>query len=336
MCPVCAGKIAQGRCDEVTDVLTKHHEAGGSAFMATFTIPHHAMQSCKELRMVVSGSWRRVKQGAPWKRMKERCGYVGDARALEVTKGNAGWHPHIHALIFFKPGTPDALAKVLGEWMFERWQRAVRKAGYGWCSRAAFTFEKASRDNGAAEYVAKWGAAVELTKATVKQGRKGGRTSFQILADYEAFGRKRDAALFREYAKAFKGARQLTWAGDIRRLYDAPDEATDEQLAEEPGLAETHCGIIERSLWKEIERQGLTAHVLNAADKDKERGSTVAMIGVETFLKAHGIAVKKSTAPSLEQGRFVPSLSLAQPAREPIGEYRGTSPPDTPHTCNST
>ena len=41
-------------------------------------------------------------------------GDTADVRALEVTHGRAhGWHPHLHVLLFFEPGTPPSAARAM-------------------------------------------------------------------------------------------------------------------------------------------------------------------------------------------------------------------------------
>lgn len=298
-CPVCAARISEQRCQDVEFILDRHHSAGGSAYLMTLTIPHYAAQTCLELLNTVRGIWRSVKQGNPWVRAKDKYGYLGDIRALEVTHGGNGWHPHLHILIFLRPGVSDLKAEALGLWFYERWARYVHKRGYGPCSIDAFTFKKASGDRGAAEYVGKWGIAQELTKTHAKRG-KGGRTPWEILRDAEDCN-DRDSALFSEYGRDFKGARQLTWSRGLRDYYGLDAEAPDDELTEEPGLPQTHVASIHRELWLEISHEGLTAIVLTAFD----RGG---LNGLWAALARYGLDVAVNLVPSLEVGRHVPML----------------------------
>lgn len=304
-CPVCAVKITEGRREELETLLRAHHGAGGSAYMMTLTIPHYAAQRCAELKTVVADTWRRVKQGEPWKRTKARSGYIGDVRALEVTHGGNGWHPHLHVLIFFKPDTDADQAAYFAEWVFERWARRVEKAGFGFCSRDAFTFDPVSEGGGAADYVGKWGASLELTKAHTKRAGNGGRTPWQILADIEERGWARDKALFKEYARAFKGARQLTWSRGLRERYSLVPEKTDTELAEPPSLPETHVASIDKPLWRLICKKRLTAKVLVALDRGGERAAVA-------LLEQYGLRLRVETRHSLEVGRCVPWLLFEQ------------------------
>jgi hypothetical protein len=282
---VCAPKITDGRKDEIAEVMAAHADVGGVAYMATLTIPHNSFQSCQELLAVVAKTWSGVKSGATWQRNRDRLGWIGDVRALEVTHGANGWHPHIHLLIFFRPGTPRSDIAKFGEWLFDAWARGVSRAGYGICDRGAFTFAEA--DAGAGEYVGKWGAPLELTKSHLKTGN-GGRTPWQILGDIADKNSAKDRVLFREFAAAFKGRRQLVWsqsykttAGQsepgIRQRYVLESAQSDEDLvweAEAPEAPETHVASVDRGLFVEIVRAGLTAHALASVEHDGIDGLT--------------------------------------------------------------
>lgn len=287
-CPVCAMKISAHRCGEVQTVIRSHLAAGGLVLMLTLTIPHHRFQTPKELLDAVRGTWRKVKQGRTWVRAREKHGWLGDVRALETTHGDNGWHPHLHVLLFLHPGFEHEDGHAFAEWIFARWQRFVEKGGYGLCSRSAFKVELVEHPEKVGEYLGLWGAAQELTLAEHKQG-KGGRTPWQILYDASRHGRADDAALFRAYGEAFKGARQLTWSRGLRSLYLPQPEQSDEQAAADDGadtpeaLKGQRTLALTTALWRVIYRRGLPVSLLNSAD---EGGAGAAM----AFLQEMGIA----------------------------------------------
>ncbi|WP_417821370.1 protein rep [Terasakiella sp.] len=301
-CPVCAAKITEGRREELDALLKAHKEAGGFAYMATFTMPHNKFQHPKELKDTVSEAWRKTKAGKKWQQMRDECGWLGDVRALEITHGENGWHPHIHVLILFKSHASDQDANDLAEWLFSTWQKRVFKMGYGLCSRDAFRFDPVSNESGAADYVSKWGASHELTKAHMKKGR-GGRTPWQILRSYQDTGSEEDARLFRQYGKAFKGARQLTWSRGLRALYLEEPEKTDEELAVEDQIAATHSASIHNDIFRIIVKQQKTADLLVA----NEQGGFEAVLQTLTDI---GIPWEISEHQGLERGRTVPLITL--------------------------
>lgn len=285
-CPVCAVKVTEARREELKTLLDRHLGAGGRAAMFTFTVPHHAFSRLDELLHIVRNTWRKVKQGRAWKQACERFGWFGDVRALEVTHGENGWHPHLHVLVCFCPWADEADIDGLAVWMFTRWQRFVEKAGLGLCSRSAFSVERVTDGDSAGAYVQKWGAAEELTRAHTKKA-KAGRTPWQILDDLATFGRECDYRLFKQYAEAFRCSRQLTWSRNFRKSYLPKVEITDEELAAEEITPETllnECVVgITREVWAVIARRALQGPLLDAADSE-------GLLGVIQFLRAAGIA----------------------------------------------
>lgn len=309
-CPVCAAKITEGRREDLDKLLTAHEAVSGTAYMATLTVPHSRFQGCRDLRRAVAEAFRAVKSGRAWQTARDGYGWMGDVRALEVTHGKNGWHPHLHVLFFFTPGTTEAQALAFRSWLYDAWARAVARQGYGACSADAFTFERVDMAAGAAAYVGKWGAALEITKGHVKQGR-GGRTPWQILADLAIAGEEGDRRLFQEFAVAFKGARQLTWSRNLRRHYLGEDEKTDDELAVDHPMAETHVASLARPLFATLVKARATAELLQAI----ENGGTE---GVLKLLTARGIPWRVIDAPSLQTGRTVPLIAPGDPWGTPF------------------
>jgi len=106
-CPVCSWKIATGRGREVQLIIDQHVKTGGGVYLITATIPHDYADNLKLLRSTVSTAWRKTVSGRPWLQMKQRIGFVGFIRALEVTRGQNGWHPHLHLLFFTEKPLPS-------------------------------------------------------------------------------------------------------------------------------------------------------------------------------------------------------------------------------------
>lgn len=268
-CPVCAVKITESRRTDVKEVLEAHLLAGGKAAMFTLTIPHTKFQKVRELRKAVSESWTKVQQGVGWKTMKRNVGWEGAIRALEVTHGNNGWHPHLHVVILFSKGLTEVKTQVFSGLLFERWARAVARSGFGKCSEEAFSVEPITDAEGVSKYCQKWGVAEELTKAHIKQGKAGGRSPWQILADIEEHNEPRDRALFSEYAEAFKGARQLTWTKGVRDRYLEQPEQTDDELSREPECSDIEVArelTIDRSVWRFIAEHRIQGKMLSVMD----------------------------------------------------------------------
>jgi hypothetical protein len=188
---------------------------------------------------------RQYKQG-----LKKKVDKIGYVRALETTHGlTNGWHPHIHEIWFCGQNQGDFYAIKKG--IFDLWSRACVAAGlpspsfeHGVDVRdaqyAAGYITKFGDDD--ATQARKWGMEDELTKTVAKQGKLGAdgllvsRTPWQLLDAYAADGDKQAGALFCDYARVFKGKRQVRWSKGLKDLYGIYDY-TDEQLAEKTETA---------------------------------------------------------------------------------------------------
>ena len=220
-CPVCAPRIMRDRGDALGAIYDGHQGTGGRAIMVTLTAPHDYGDSLRELQAHVATAWRRVTTGAPWAKWKQRAGLVGYARALEVTHGANGWHPHLHTLLFV-----DARSTVTPEqvrrWFYARWCLAItRGTGLRWPSKEHGCVVTLPRQG---DYLAKMGLSAELTSATTKEGRTGHRTPWQILRDLTgapagSAQEQRDSALWVEWAAGMKGARQVTFSRGLKARY---------------------------------------------------------------------------------------------------------------------
>lgn len=225
-CPVCSAKIAHKRSIEVQALADAHETAGGSVYMATFTMRHHQFNRAKYLKSTVTKAWQKMQSGKPWGRLKNEHGITGTVRALEITHGGNGWHPHLHVLLLTEKTLDETEMELMKLDLFERWAAKIKSLN-GTTEIGAFDLRKASSGIEAASYIAKWGAGHEIAKGAGKSA--SGRSVWDLLKasefDPEA-GR-----LFKEYADAFKGARHLTYSKGSREAYDLRDPETDLELA---------------------------------------------------------------------------------------------------------
>lgn len=107
-CPVCASKIASKRSVEVKELASAHQKTGFQIYMATFTIRHGLGDDLRHLRTTLASAWDQLVRSAAHKRLKERFNIIGYVKALEVTHGRAGWHPHLHVLFFTRGLSEEA------------------------------------------------------------------------------------------------------------------------------------------------------------------------------------------------------------------------------------
>lgn len=126
----------------------------------------------------------------------------------------------------------------------------------------------------AGEYASKWGLEDEMTKSHMKQTRRKGATPWGLLravldGDDPDYPPERATALFRVYAEAFAGRRQLYWSNGLRLLLQISNELSDEELANK---AEDEQASVLATLtsvqWKAIRRFRQEAHILTVAESN--------------------------------------------------------------------
>jgi hypothetical protein len=256
VCPVCAAKISERRRIELARAVEQHTQVGGSVLLVTFTYSHQREDNLKELLNKQSKAMQWFYRHRDYKELKSRYMKRGRVRALEVNHGQAnGWHPHVHELWFLDLNLQDY--EVLRSEVFALWYRACERYGLGLPNEAHGVDIRGGKD--AAAYVSKygledkpdsWGIESELTKANVKKGRKGSRSPFQLLDDYQEDDNQA-GALFAEYVEAFKGKRQLTWSRGLKAQFDL-EELTDDELAHQQDDEAVLLAEIEADEWAVI------------------------------------------------------------------------------------
>ncbi len=267
-CPVCAAKIAARRAEEVALTLSGHFAAGGGVVMLTLTLPHTVGDRLKRTRTLAAAGWKRVMQGRAWLTTRDTLGVVGFIRTLEVTHTANGWHPHVHALVLTERPLGPSERDALQLHAFGAWRAAVVKQGHpapqDWCSKATTI-----TDEGIAQYATKMGAALELTQGAGKLGRSTtSRTPFAVALDYFDTGDADDLALWMEWQRDMKGARQLTWSKGLKARY-AITEQTDEQIAAAEVPDATVMGVLSAGEWAVVVAvPGLRVRLLEAAERN--------------------------------------------------------------------
>lgn len=286
-CPVCAAKITEHKRIELQDAITAWTKKGGEVYLMSQTFPHLDHQLLGENLKLFSEAQKKFKGSRKYTRILEAAGSVGSIRALEVTHGENGWHPHTHTLVFAKPGQLELLKQLDMVWI-----ETLIKTGLADRSQLnemlLFAFDIQNGDY-AAQYVAKfghepstksktitdshWGASHELTKGHAKVGRRlGGRTAFTLLRDYIE-GDSAAGELFIEYAKQFKGKRQLFWSPKLRKALALPEEEkTDEEIAADEVQEREFVTMLDHEQWRLVLSRNARFEVLRVAEDEGAAG----------------------------------------------------------------
>ena len=288
-CPVCSAKIRNTRAGEISAATAGWDLGGNAAYMVTLTMPHDAGMKLAALLPVIADGFRSVISGRAWIKLRAATGIVGTIRAVEVTHGVNGWHPHLHVLVFIS-GQLDAAGLVaLGQHVRGKWARFITRAGYRQPDAShGVTIVRCYSAAEAGAYIAKTqdgkGVGNELARADLKRGAELHRTPLEILASFAATGDIEDLALWHEYERATHGRQCITWSKGLRAILSAAPERTDEEIAAEEVGGEVVV-MIPVGLWRDVTGvPGLPAAILDAA----ERGGKAA---VAALLSGYGFAL---------------------------------------------
>lgn len=220
-CPCCSSRISETRRDEMNQLLKWSRTKGYRVMMLTLTARHGRGDDLAELLERMKDAKQRWARHRAYRRIKHRM--IGSVTATEVTGGGAhGWHPHFHVIAILE-GDEDLTP------LQDAWLASLRGAGLDGAG-AAFQAQGA---DAAGNYIAKWGAAEELTLSQRKKGRgRTGRTPAQLLAASCDEGDKAAGRFWAEYARVFHGRRQLVWSRGLKALAGV-GEVDDQEAAED-------------------------------------------------------------------------------------------------------
>jgi len=269
-CPLCSVKVQERRREEIAKAIQWAYTQNLQPVMVTLTFPHGLHDQPGPLFKQHANALALMRQGAPWKRLKDAAGYVGVIRSLEVTYGSNGWHPHTHEIWFVNPNVE---AKNFQKEISKHWESACSRSGIlppekveafriyavdvkGWCSAGDYLAKQDSSRN--------WGADRELAKGGSKAGKSTGKHPFSLLAAF-AEGDSAAGNLFLAFALAIKGKQQLLWSPGLKKRVGV-ETKTDEELAEEEREDADLLASLTRCEWNQVRLYRVRAQLLDAAE----------------------------------------------------------------------
>ena len=242
-CPTCAALIRTRREQELHAAAAEHCSRGGRLAMMTLTVRHDRSMSLDDTLTGLLRSWELLQMRKAFKEgiRDISTGYV---RALEITYGENGWHPHLHVLFFVEPSVSDNYGQAVTDELFTDWRDLVTKE-----LKRSPSFQRGidflwfgSDSAAAARYVTK------ITKEITFANTKSGRDPFALLDDRSPTS----TALYIEYAKATFQKRAISWSLGLRaELLDQP-EVTDDELLQELETIGVEVLTLSAALWKTL------------------------------------------------------------------------------------
>lgn len=176
-----------------------------SVHFLTFTVPSVESLDRGLVFKELNRAFNRMRKRSFWKK-----GEAGGCRIIETTKGEAGWHPHIHVLVEWKGPYLDYVeARRQFKSCLPEWFQELVEAG---------------QPEGKKDRVVGWGTRVEDPQGAARE-----------LAKYVAKGSAlREPAAVVEYLQAGKNRRFFEYFGSWRERYRAAEEQESESKWECP------------------------------------------------------------------------------------------------------
>jgi len=269
-CPVCAPTIRENRAAEIDTALGKHLASGGLAYFLTSTVRHSAGTPLADTLRLVQAAWSDAWRPASLR--KKQRGYLGQIRAVEITHGRNGWHPHLHSVVLFEAGTTTAAAESVLNGFASNWSTQLQRRG-ATCGRSGVDYRPVIDADGVSKYLAKveggWGAGLELARGDLKTSK--GTTPSQFLARAAA-GEVFALKMWSIYETATLGKRQLVWSRGLKARFDIADisdiDAAEVVCDELPTL----LVIVPARHWHQMLRAGKIPALLDAVGSFAQTG----------------------------------------------------------------
>jgi len=275
-------QIRAERADELKRAV--YAWGAGNVVMLSLTVRHGLGNDLRATRRGLANAFQRLIRGEPWKRFRSKHGIEHHVRALEVTHGSHGWHPHLHALLFLEvPLSPEELVEATA-WLQERWRACVRRT----LGSEAVPNEHGVdlRASKRADYLAKF--SFELVDPGGKRGRGSNRTPLQIAMSAASGRCADDEALWAAYCAGMRGAKMLTWSAGLRAAVELDAEKSDEEVVEGEEQQEAELvAVMSGAAWDASRgRRGLACAILEAAEL--ATGPAQCYTAIQDLIRARG------------------------------------------------
>lgn len=307
VCPVCAAKIRYQRALEIAVACSIALSMGWGIEFVTLTMPHDQGDRLAALLVAVAESYTATRSGRAAQAEREMLGILHTIKALEITVGPNGWHPHLHVLVFTaRPLTSRQRRQLRNGW-HGRWADAIEHAGYRRPLRRLCDVRQVWNAAGVGRYVAAVdNVANEMARADLKQGRGSDhRSPWRLLADLVECGEVDDLSLWHEYERAMKGKYALRWSAGLKALLGQAESPTDEEVVlqstNDPTIA-----VISAALWPVVcNIRGMRLHILQVAEREgvEAVNELLAKLELEAFGEALPIEGGGAPPPGSRENR---------------------------------
>jgi hypothetical protein len=180
----CADRNAREHRQKLLRMMRRWMTMGKHLYFVTLTMSHEKFHSLQELELARQKGMYSVTNGSRWRTNKRDFGVAGRVTLIEATKGDSGWHPHVHMILFVDHEWGETEQREFGDAIFGRWSEGVMSLGIHKMARPSrargIDVEHITTDSrlaDIAEYAVKnqlVAAALEMTNSDAKEGRADG------------------------------------------------------------------------------------------------------------------------------------------------------------------
>jgi len=265
-CPVCAPNIRARRAKEIAKGIQNAHLIGAPVFFVTATVPHRSHESLSDVMDRLQSMYSAVWSGRAGCALRQDFGLLGTIRAIEVTHGDNGWHPHVHALVIGSPGETapsDMIAAQLAERVGGAWHHQFVTHGYAGKYIPGVSLDvrvvEPRDDHSVAEYVSDpngWDVSLELTRADIKKGRGVTAQAILGLAMESEDDEQRWLSRWIEYERSTKGRRFVVWSRGLKDRLGVTTVDDDEGAADNSGSVTVASFDVAADVWLTARRTG--------------------------------------------------------------------------------
>lgn len=263
-CPICAETIAIKKAQEIREALQYADAKGLLPVMLTLTARHDVGMRLVGFKSDFKKAWKLFSNHRQWKKFKKEYGFKHKIVVREVTRGDCGWHYHMHILIFMdklklvKAEQDDTLQEALRD----HWMHCLAQAGLD--ARRDKALVLTTGETAGELYLTKLGIAPssadgDLSYELTGVGKQDSRTIWDILR-HAYYGNEGDDLLYIEYVKAMTGDNWITWS---KGLHDLVNEFMEEHPNEdEPEAQSTHKWLNISNYWWTLVKMARAYHII--------------------------------------------------------------------------
>lgn len=232
-CPACALRISVKRAAQISQAVKIWRNQGFFLAMVTYTHRHTKFDPLASNLRLIKSSYRKMMMTREYQKLRNSWSW--QVQAYEITKGDNGWHCHIHTLLFLENPPPENLeAELFGMWS----KYVVAKEGIG-------VNVLSVQDAPYARYITKtdsWDIAAEIALGDKKQGGD----------NYLSFLLKGDNESARHFALATAGLNRLTTSRGFWKYFEIETISESEILQGDELPGSQVFAVIPDELWAKI------------------------------------------------------------------------------------